>query len=436
MTSPNILLVTIDSLRADHAYGDAASTPAHDHLSEQGETYTNAFAQGPFTTFSMPSLFTGRYPSGLQYLEFSDQTIGVYIDDEPTLPERLSSAGYATAGFHSNPLLSNLFGFDRGFNTFDARLPLSNTDFLPGRAKILTDKLLRLVRKHAYVPAHKLNERALQWLDNHEPDRPFFLWLHYMDVHGPYQAKEGNSYLNKFRGERLWRKAVTRGAEVSEAEHTRLRELYREEIEYTDRCLAYLLAELRRRGHRDETVVAVTADHGELFGEHSRYSHPHLLYDELTNVPLIISRPDGPADATKQSVTELVDLTPSLLSCAGVEPPDSMAGTMLGGNETDEIAISEADLVPDYNGSVRVPEYRYIRNEAAGGEELYRIEHSSKRQVNLADESPDALSRLSERLDAHLSDPRRAVGPDRDIERKRIDDEGVQDRLRDLGYID
>jgi arylsulfatase len=174
----NVLLVTIDSLRADHIYNSFTDTPAHDDLADDGIVYERAYSQGPFTTFSMPSLFTSRYPSGLQYVEFSDSTVGVYTDDEPTIPELLRNQGYETAGFHSNPLLSNLFGFDHGFDEFDARLPLSDLDLFSGRAKILTEKLLRIFRNHAYLPAEKLNDRAVEWLDDRDEDQPFFLWVH------------------------------------------------------------------------------------------------------------------------------------------------------------------------------------------------------------------------------------------------------------------
>jgi arylsulfatase len=173
-TRSNILLVTVDSLRADAVYGEEVATPQLDELASQSQVYTNAFAQGPFTTFSMPSLFTSRYPTSLPYVKFSDSTVGVYIKETPSLPEVLKEAGYATAGFHSNPLLSHIFGFNRGFDVFDARLPFSNSGVLPGRLKILADKLFRLIRKHAYLPAGKLNERAIEWIDERPTDRPFF----------------------------------------------------------------------------------------------------------------------------------------------------------------------------------------------------------------------------------------------------------------------
>jgi len=435
----NLLLITIDSLRADYVLENRAQTPSHDRLSDEGTLYSNAFAQGPFTTFSMPSLFTSRYPSSLRYMEFSESTIGSYIDDEPTLPWTLQNAGYETAGFHSNPLLSNLFGFDRGFDTFDARLPFSGTDVLPGRAKIIADKLFRLVRRHPYLPAEKINERALDWLDGRTSGKPFFLWLHYMDVHGPYIAKEGSHYLNKYRGERLWRKAITKPDEVTDRERDRLRELYRAEVEYTDSQIGHLFESLRDRGLWDETIVAVTSDHGEGFGEHGTFSHPHRLYDELTHVPLLVREPDRSLGEI-ETVVELIDLAPTLVDRAGGTVPDSFSGTTLPETDSEAsaspVAISEADLVPEYTGSVRTERYRYIRNDADERVELYDVQNDPAEQNDLADELPDTRDELARILDDHLSHPGRDTGSDRDVTQADIEEEGVQDRLRDLGYLE
>lgn len=431
----NVLLVTIDSLRADHVYDDLATTPTLDELQEDGERYESAFAQGPFTTFSMPSLFTSKYPSGLKYLELSDSTIGVYIDNEATLPESLNKTGYDTAGFHSNPLLSHLFGFDRGFDTFDSRLPLSNIEFLSGQAKVLVDKLLRVFRKHAYLPAERLNERALDWLDQRYNDGPFFLWLHYMDVHGPYQAKTGNAYVNKYRAEQLWRKAANRPDEITGTEHERLKELYRVEVEYADRCLGTLLGRLRERGVYDETMTIVTADHGEQFNEHGFYSHPHQLYDELTRVPLIIDDP-GRTSETVLEVVELLNIGPTLLQRLAIEIPESFVGDPLDGRNTDDNAISEANLTPNYTGAIRGDQWKYILDETKGTEELYDLDDDPDEQHDVIEDYPEVHEQFATRLEEHVSTDSRSVGPDCEITQQEIENEMVKDRLKDLGYLD
>jgi arylsulfatase A-like enzyme len=437
-SAENILLVTTDSLRADHIYGDTVETPTHDALAEEGTTYDRAFAQGPFTTFSMPSLFTSRYPSGLDYLEFSDKTVGVYIDEVPTITEVLSEAGYHTAGLHSNPLLSNLFGFDRGFDTFDARLPLTDTDFVPGRIKILTDKLLRLVRKHAYLPAEKLTTRALDWLDNRDDDRPFFLWVHYMDVHGPYQAKEGNVYLNKYRGERIWRKCLTSPEAITPEEHERLRELYRTEIEYTDREIGRLLDGLRDRGLYDRTTTIATADHGEQFGEYGNYSHPHQLYDVLTHVPLIVRGPE--TDGTHVTdIVELTDVAPTLAHTAGVSSPATFRGTVLppeGESPSRPSAVSEADLTPAYHGSVRTEEWKYIRDDTSGTELLLDTDDPIGERDDCSGDHPEVRRELAERLDDHIAETDRTAGESVQEATHDIEDSDIENRLEELGYLE
>jgi arylsulfatase len=442
MTSrPNVLLVTIDSLRADHVYGEAASTPAHDSLAEDGTVYERAFAQGPFTTFSMPSLFTSRYPSGLQYMEFSKKTVGVYIEDEPTIPTVLRDVGYDTAGFHSNPLLSNLFGFDRGFDTFDAKLPFTDTGFVPGRAKILADKLLRLVRKHAYLPADRLTDRALRWLDEREGNRPFFLWVHYMDVHGPYQAKKGSTYLNKYRGERLWRKCLEGPEAITPDEHKHLRELYQMEVEYTDKQVGRLLKGLRDRGAYDDTITVATADHGEQFGEYGEYSHPHQLYDVLTRVPLIVRTPGKQLERVT-GIRELLDVAPTLSAEAGASAPESFRGTRLPlideSNEAEEqrTAISEADILPAYHGSIRTPEWRYVRNDITGTEFLFDTTDPPGDRTNWAADHQSVVKRLSRRLNEHVMVAGRDAGTDVERTAEEIDDSDVEDRLKTLGYLE
>lgn len=436
-SQPNVLLVTTDSLRADYIYSDKADTPHHDALAEESLVYEHAFAQGPFTTFSMPSLFTGRYPSGLQYVEFSDSTIGVYIDDEPTLGTILHDSGYQTAGFHSNPLLSNLFGFDHGFDVFDARLPLSNTDLLPGRAKILTDKLKRLVRKHPYLPAEKLTDRGLDWLDGCKGDRPFFLWLHYMDVHGPYQAKTGNTYFNKYRGERLWRKAQRGPDALSDAEHDRLLELYCEEVEYTDTHIGRLFEGLRERGLFEETLTVVTADHGEQFGEYGAYSHPHVCHDVLTHVPLLVHHPENKAERI-DDVVELVGASATIAKQGSGSVPQSFAGDPLpraNRNRERPLAISEADLSPAYHGSVRSADWRYIRNDVAGVERLCAMNDASGKKPDRGDDQPAVQDELAAILEEHLASSDRSA-TDEGVETAGIEDTDVRNRLKNLGYLE
>lgn len=434
----NILLVTIDSLRADHVLKDRAHTPELDWLRERSLVYSNTFSQGPFTTFSMPSIFTSRYPSGLDYMEISNSTIGSYITNEPTISSVLQKIGYETAGFHSNPLLSNLFGFEKGFETFDSRLPFSETDVLPGRGKIFADKLFRIIRKHPYLPADMINERAVDWLDQRDSKDPFFLWIHYMDVHGPYISKDGSHYLNKYLGERLWRKATNNPEGITKSERERLRELYRSEVEYTDEQLGDLFLSLRDRNVWNDTILVVTSDHGEGLGERGWFAHPHQLYDELTHVPLYIRKPES-SPKQIESVVELLDLAPTLVDQANGAAPESFSGDCLpesdNRNGLSSLAVSEAEIVPKYHGSIRTPNHRYIRNEVEGHEGLYDVRMTIDEQKDIGPECPHLRRELAGALDNHLSHPQRKIGSERDVSQADIEDLDVRERLRNLGYL-
>lgn len=436
MSSPNILLVTIDSLRADHVYGAHAKTPTMDRIREEGVAYTSAFAQGPFTTFSMPSLFTSRYPSQLTNIDFVEDVDGVLVDGAPTIQERLKAVGYTTAGIHSNPLLSELFGFDVGFDYFEDGLD-GFPNRLPGRLELLVNKIRRLVRRHAYVPAEDITDQAIDWLEDID-EQPVFLWVHYMDVHGPYQSRDSFSYLEKFRSEWLWRKAVHSPKTVTEAERERLRAAYVEEVEYVDAHIGRLLDAFEDT-LPGEAFIALTADHGDEFFEHGSFSHESKLYDELIHVPLVM-RPGGTAEILEDTVDEIVsllDVGPTLVDAGGGDI-DGFQGEVLFGHSKSPrkagdafggYAISEAQFDPAYVGAVRTDRWKYI--DAGGKSELYDLSTDSEESTNVVESNPDVAASLEDLLEEHRE---RAAGQRREDEV--FDSRKLDDRLRRLGYLE
>ncbi|RXK47445.1 sulfatase [Halorientalis pallida] len=434
--NPNVLFVTVDSLRADYVSCIADSpvdTPGIDAVAEDGTTYTNAYAQGPFTTFSMPSLFTGRYPSALTYTSFAGDVVGVYLTEGTMLAEAVSDKGYRTAGFHSNPLLSNLFEFDRGFDTFDADLPFSGLS-LPGSFKLLTNKLRRLLRTHAYIPAETITDRAIEWTDEQDSEDPLFLWTHYMDVHGPYQRKDGFVYYNKFRGERLWQKAVHSPEDITDKEHRELLETYREEVAYTDSEIGRLVETVTETTDRP-TLVIITADHGDGFDEHGYYSHPHRTEDVLLNVPLVIDDPTGTLeDGVVTEPTELISVAPTVLDIVGADTPSSFEGTSLvARDESDPIAIGEAELTPDYRAAFVSSEYKYVLDKVADKERLYARTEADLEGKLVTNEADEQLERFRDIAATHRN--RDAVSDQAQTSTDIKDDE-VRDRLKKLGYME
>jgi len=236
----------------------------------------------------MTAILSGRLP-----LDYGGHW---YIQDErPMLAERFQSLGYHTGAFHSNPYVSERRNFDRGFDTFDedaiAFEPDSGLEGAPEKLLRLANRVSRVLQRTPYTRAPKANERLLDITG--DADQPWFQWTQYMDVHGPYLGGD-ISYRNKFRAEKLWLDAAVRNPDgVTEDEHEELERNHRREIAYLDGVIGDLLDRLEQRGELDDTMVVLTADHGDEFYEHGRYGHGNLPYDELTHVPLVNSSARG-----------------------------------------------------------------------------------------------------------------------------------------------
>jgi len=289
-----VLLITIDTLRADHlaCYGyRGAATSTMDALAKESVKFEHAYAPVPLTLPSHAALLTGTYPF---YNGVRDQPGFRLPDDIPTLAEYFSRAGYATAAMLGSPVLSRRMGLSRGFEDYDDRFGASTQEQEAGLPSIKR-------------PADLVVRLALAWLDRKSPGKPFFLWLHFYDAHLPYRAPE--PFRTRF------------------AAHP-----YDGEIAYTDSALGTLFAGLRSRGVYDSSVIALTADHGEGLGDHGESTHGYFLYDSTLRVPLLV-KPASPARAAdlKTSVS-LVDLAPTLLRLVGIQVPSSMQGTDFSGS--------------------------------------------------------------------------------------------------------
>src|SRR5829696_8234609 len=254
---PNFLLVTIDTLRADHlgCYGrQAAMTPTIDNLANRGVRFATAVAHAPLTGPSHGSILTGRTPLGHGFRNNSGFAMHAGVH---TAAELLRNAGYRTAAFVSAFPLDRRFGFNRGFDVYDDHLPKGN------------DR-----RRTPYVEraADATTDVALRWVDAQPPGTagaPWFLWVHYYDPHAPYEPPPdlARSGLSPYDGE----------------------------IAFVDRELNRLLQHVSRRGDVARTLTVVTADHGESLGEHGEETHGLFVYDATIRVPWIMAGPGIPA---------------------------------------------------------------------------------------------------------------------------------------------
>jgi len=320
---PNVLLITVDTLRADHlgSYGfDFDTSPNIDTLATESVVFEKAIAAAGKTTPSHASIMTSRYTR--------EHAIGYEngkssLATETTLAEIFRDAGYATAGFVSNILLTRRVGLGRGFDVFDDELTAPEIN----RPKVVE----RL--------APDTTKRALEWLRDSEK-RPFFLWVHYQDPHGPYTppppardrfhipAPPGEKDLplrqgNSARGGIPAYQVLPELRRASEYESR-----YAGEIFFADQSIGELIA-AADAGERRDTIVLLTADHGESLGENGHYfKHTHTTTPDVARIPLILRAP-GLAPERRTEIVNHVDILPTLLDLAGLPVPPDASGISL-----------------------------------------------------------------------------------------------------------
>lgn len=398
---PNVLLITIDTLRWDHvgAYGASdVSTPALDGLAARGVRFETAIMHAPLTAPSHASILTGLTP-----IRHGVHDNGAFVlpASLPTLATVLRDAGYATAGFISGFPLDRRFGFANGFETYDDRLPPSGAARGAGATERHADETT------AHVTA---------WIDRHatpadpaQKERPWFVWVHYFDPHAAYEPPP--QYLQQFPTRR-----------------------YDGEIAFVDAQIAQLLGHLGNRDALARAITLVTADHGESLGEHGEETHGVFIYDSTLRVPLIVAGVGVPSGRVADVVARGVDVLPTLLDLAGVPAPQSLDGRSLrpaieGRPMTDEPAYIESLLASRNFGwaalrGVRDARWKYID---APSREVYDLTADRRESINRFAEQPERAATLARVLAAAAERETPAA-----TERVTAD---TAARLRALGYI-
>ncbi|WP_049997577.1 sulfatase [Halococcus sediminicola] len=444
--SPNVLFLVVDSLRCDAVLGDESyDTPTLDRLADDGIVFENCYSQGISTAPSMTAMLTGRYPleyGGHRYIE----------ENQPTFAEQFKRNGYTTGAIHSNPYVSRLWNFDKGFDTFEENiLPFESDgllEYAPDDFLRYANKFVRLLRRTPYMPSPQTNERLDAWTE--AAPEPWFLWTQYMDVHGPYLPGGEFTYRNKFRAERLWRKAaVTSPHEITDAEHRELRTNYRKEVEYFDAELGKFLGRLDWRGHLDNTLIVVVGDHGDEFYEHDDYGHSNLPHDELTHVPLLMSFPDGADIDQPRRIDDLVrcvDILPTALDLAGASLSKEMEHRMVGESL---LPLLRNDESPSFDAVVtekqvrgesalrfgfRTEGWKFLYDGMTDQKLLYDLDSDPGETEDVADTNPDTVEEFERQLDARFEAIERTSA---DITIPDIKAQpGVEERLQALGYRD
>lgn len=300
---PNILLIVIDTLRADRlgCYGNKRGlTPFLDSLAARGTLFLNAYAPSSWTCPSVASLMTSRYPMQHRVVSFASKL----ADEERTLAETLQPLGYLAGGFSANFRLLGALGYAQGFQHW--RADLEGAGGLRGG---------------------DLRRQSIEWLDQARrsaPGRPALLYLHFMEPHAPYDPPE--PFREQFgRNEDAAVDAATanehlvglRWYKLTRADVEMLASLYDAEVASADAELRHLFAELEQRGFLRDAIVVVTADHGEEFWEHGNLGHGTSLYNESVRVPLILIAPGYAGGQRVEQNVSLLDVAPTLLDLLG-----------------------------------------------------------------------------------------------------------------------
>jgi len=363
---PNVILITMDTTRADRMGFNGSKkglTPNLDVVAQDGVVFTQAYSQAPITPVSHATIFTGTYPQFHRVNDFGKRVPASL----PVISEIFKKQGYRTGAFVGSIILdpngAMAPGFDRGFDTYAAGYRRRT----PGDDRYKT-------MEHR---AEETITRALAWLSKNSRG-PFFLWIHIWDPHEPYEPPA--AFARKFPGAP-----------------------YDAEIAYSDAMLGRFFAELRNRKLYEGTAIAIMGDHGESLGAHGEDSHGIFLYDETIHVPLLMKLPGKRSAGTRVNArVGLVDVAPSLLDMAGIQPLPHMQGqtlvrTLGRANQPDRPSFAETDYPRRAFGwssvsAWRTGNYLYIRSPRP---ELYDLAADPQVKNNLAESNRSLLDRLA-----------------------------------------
>ena len=438
---PNVVLITVDTLRADalSPYGGReAATGAAQRLAREGLLFENAFCPMPQTRPSHFSILTSKYPRDHGVLN----NVTPLSTGALTLAEVLRGHGYQTGGFVSVKLLDRSSGAAQGFEEFAAP---------EGEAARTADET---------VP------RALQYLERAgAAGRPFFLWLHLFDPHMPYAPPEGfrlplEEGAPELEAEFSWpllrELARRRGGELPQEVLAQGKRLYQGEVSFQDFWIGKLLEQLDGRGLTDRTLVVLTADHGECFDHGVFFDHTDCLYEGALRVPLIFRFPGRVAAAARDArLVENIDIAPSVLDLAGLGAEPGFLGRSLFRGARREAVFFQRPLYQEEaarNRPQRAQEIRLVAGEPVRSvqpeldwvgvrtdawklltlgtqEELYRIEKDPEERLDLRAGSPEAAGLLRAELRGWLARHPLTLG-----ETARIN-EDLRETLKSLGYV-
>ena len=473
-TRPNIVLIIIDTVRADHisSYGYAKTTTPHiDQFAQESLRFEKAYAAASWTLPSTASLLTGTY-SGYHGAHRNDSAENFFSsnklsDENVTLAEVLGQYGYYTASIVSSPFLGRQFGLDQGFQYLDDIIP-NHFYIFPAFAVVeflnsffpLQD-YLAATGFFGHKVADQINLCALNWLKNYDSPKPFFLLLHYFDPHDPYlpenlgvSSKHIPATIVSRYGQRtanytdlekgLISTVMNNEKPLLHDEHDLLINNYDLEISRNDQKVNEILEACKALNVYDNSIIVILSDHGESFGEHDLMLHGVSLYEDNLMVPLLIKLPLS--DLKKGVITRdvsLVGLVPTILSYLDIPIPETVQGSSFFGNDEQRI-VAQNFRDPKWKNqeitrrfdqdiiSLKLGRYKFIRS-TGGKTELFDLEQDPLELHDLLEKETGIAKNIS----AHLESLITRFGLIKNNTKKNQSDvdSGTIQNLKTLGYI-
>lgn len=470
MKRPNILLVVMDAARADHlsCYGyQRATTPHLDRIASEGALYENAISAAVWTVPSHASLFTGMYPSG-HGLEGRNLKLR---DDIPTLAGFLHAQGYRTAAYTANALIGSATGLARGFEICHDIRNLVQAEAESGWQQPVN----ALYRRLYYGPrphqgtwydngAWRINRDIKQQIQRWQKDaEPFFIFANYMETHLRYEPPRAfrHRFLTPSQQKR-WQKInqnawkfMSGDVVMTDDDWEILTALYDAELAYLDMRLGQLYTFLQERGLLDNTIIIITADHGENLGDHHLMDHQYCVYDTLARVPLIIRYPERfPAGMRLNELVQTVDLYPTLARLTTNHFPDALLRSVQGQSLLPETLAETARaftvteyLAPQLHSfgregvaagsyftrklrGLRTAQHKYIW-ASDGAHEFYDLAADPGEMRNVIEVERDAAATLACQLEQWVNEFVRVT-----LHEESLIDDLIVERLKALGYIE